>query len=201
MKCFTISDHITKEITINKGPFLRIGAEGFCSDVPLSHELTKSFEALQAIGEESLAMEEADISRNPPLIITPQRKRLNRRGKPIKSDIALVHVATTSPGQLWFEANCYDEEVIQTKWGKRVRRAYKPFPGNGVDVLAWGHGMNGEPNALVRMLPGSSFRICRDTIDIPWEYTVVWPGTKLRLIVPERVRKQLRRGEAGGLKG
>lgn len=198
MNCFTVSETVTDEIIIDKGPFLRIGAAGFCSDIPLSSGLSRNFEWCLSIGEDYLGMEHADVSRNAPLTILPPR--LNKRGKPIEKDIALVHVTTTSPGQLWLEANCFDEEIIQTRWGKRVRRAYKPFPGNGVDVLAWGTGMNGEPNALVRMLPGSSFRICRDTTDIPWEYTVVWPGTKLRLIVPERVRKQLRQGQAGGLK-
>lgn len=197
MRCFTVTDQITEGIIIHNEPVLRVGAKGYCSEVPLCTSLQQSFEALKATGEDKLAMVKADLSTNEPLRIVPERIRKTRWGKIIKSDIALVHVTTTSPGQLYFEANCYDEVIDTNRWGgKRVRRAYRPFPGGGVDVLAIGTGQNGEPNALVRMLPGSSFRICRDTVNIPWEFTVVWPGSKLRLIVPEKVKKQLRRERA-----
>lgn len=197
MKCFTVSDEITKGIIIESEPVLRIGAEGFCSEVPLCKSLSESFKALREIGEDKQAMTKADIDRNAPLIL-PEKVEMTRWGRPIVSDIALVHVNTTSPGQLWFEANCYDEEIIPTRYGRRVRRAYKlfPNPGCGVDVVAIGTGANGEPNALLRMLPGSSFRICRDTVDLPPELLVVWPGTKLRLIVPEKHRKFQRREAA-----
>jgi hypothetical protein len=202
MKCFTVTEQITKGIIIRDEPVLRIGAEGFCSEIPLCASLQRSFEALKATGEEKLAMAKADLSTNAPLRILPERVRKTRWGKVIESDIALVHVATTSPGQLFLEANCYDEEEVKDRWGnRRVRRAYRPFPGGGVDILAIGTGANGEPNALLRMLPGSSFRIIRDTLNLPPELLVVWPGSKLRLIVPEKHRKRMRRERAQGRKG
>lgn len=191
MKCFTVSDKVTKGIIVKGEPLLRIGAKGFCSEIPLCKSLAKSFEALAAIGEDELAMTKADISTNKPLRLLPEKAIITRWNRRIESDTALVHVTTKSSGQLWFEANCYDQEVVPTKYSKRVRRAYHPFQGgDGVDVLAIGTGANGEPNALLRMIPGASFRICRDTLDLPPELLVVWTGIKLRFIVPEKHRKK-----------
>lgn len=194
MKCFTVSDTVEKRIFLTEDAHIRVGAEGFCSEVPLSKALTDSFAALRAIGKSNLALKSADIIEEP-LCIVPEKVVTTRWGKIIESDIALVHLTTTSPGQLWLEANCYDEQIIQTRYGQRVRRAYHRFPTpmSGVEVLATGTGANGEPHALLRMLPGSSFRICRDTIDIPPEMLVVWPGSNLRLIVPEKHKKRLRK--------
>ncbi len=186
MKCFTVSEGATKGIVIQDEPFLRVGAEGFCSRVPLCRSLADMLEELKLVGVDKLDLEHADFSNSLPLRIVPARR--GRNGKLIPEDTALVHVTTKSPGQLWFTSNCYDEVIVPTKYSSRVRRDYRVFPGAGVAIVAIGTGANGEPNALLRMWPGASFRICRDTLDLPAELVVVWPGTRLKVIVPRKYR-------------
>ena len=73
----------------------------------------------------------------------------------------------------------------------RVKRFYQPFPSAGIEVHAIGTGPNGEPHALIKMLPGASFRVCRIGYrgGLPPENVVVWTGSKLRVITPGKYGK------------
>lgn len=106
-----------------------------------------------------------------------------------KYDWAIVHVEV-SPGingRMIYTASSFGEDIAEN----RVKRAYKEFPPIGIEKLAEG-GM--EPELLIRMMPGSSFRlICTgDTGGAPDGMTVIWTGKNM--LVHPRFRRRRKRG-------
>jgi hypothetical protein len=118
-----------------------------------------------------------------------QEPKITPFSRRIPSDVALVHVEVPSApdGRLWFEATSYSESVERG----RVTREHHPFPCAGVEPIAIGQGQDGEPQALFRMLPAASFRICRNG-RLPPELSpvlvVVWTGSTLRCFAPAKFR-------------
>jgi hypothetical protein len=114
-----------------------------------------------------------------------------------------VATAAGVGGQLWYEANTFDE-VVKNVWGRpRVVRAYNTFPGcvwadgasnqPAIEVLAIGHGENWEPQALLKMVPGASFRICRtgELCGLSPVLIVAWTGSALRVFPPKKYSQLL----------
>jgi len=127
---------------------------------------------------ETMWITRCDVSTNEPFRIIRERR---------KSDVALVHVATRSSGQLWLESNAYDEELLEGGRPCVVRR-FHDFPSVGMGVVSPGAGPNGEPQGLFLMYPRSSFRINRD--QRPEVLVVTWPGSTLKCFEPAKFRKQ-----------
>lgn len=125
-----------------------------------------------------------DVSTNEPFRIIRERR---------KSDVALVHVATRSTGQMYLESNAYDEELVE---GVRpfVARRFHDFPSVGMGLVAPGTGPNGEPQGLFLMYPRSSFRINRD--QRPETLVVTWPGSTLKCFEPANRRHQEKKNVA-----
>lgn len=105
---------------------------------------------------------------------------------------ALVYVEIpTIEGEVQLFANTYKEE-IRNNW---VQRIYLPIEeAVGVEVVAKADvEMDGSkwPDALIKMRPGSTFRVHRSGKlegETP-EILVTWSGTKLRTIVPAKYRR------------
>ncbi len=96
--------------------------------------------------------------------------------------LVYVHTAAGHNGKLWFSANVWDERLHDG----RVVREYRPFPAVGVDVLAIGTGPTGEPEALLQMHQGASFRIQRDgdLQGLPPTLVVSWTGSVMKCFEP-----------------
>jgi hypothetical protein len=118
---------------------------------------------------------------------------LLRRCAPTKGEgQALVHVcvAAGEKGQVFVSANAYDEVLERG----RVGRAYKAFPGLGVQPLctdtALEHARHGGEflDLLVIMNQGSSFRVLRtgQLEGASPQLFVHWSGRELRCTVPGR---------------
>jgi hypothetical protein len=129
---------------------------------------------------EELWLKSASISDNQP---TRLIRELGR------SDVCLVHIATTSSGQQWLCSNTFEEEVVEGRRPYVVRR-YHDFPAVGVGPILEGKGPREEPQGLYVMYPRSSFRICRD--QRPATLVVAWPGSTLKCFEP---RSQSQRNE------
>lgn len=194
MKCYTVREASEPGLIIRsirrdeQAPALLVGeAETSYSAVPVDTNQKAVFcmaaEAAVLPTIPYLRLLRAELADNDPLRFTRERRRC---------EMALVHVATEAgeDGELWYEANSYDECTAQTPRGERVERFYHPFPGAGTHVVAAGTGPQGEPHALLLMVPGASFRICRtgDLAGASPELVVVWPGSTLRCFAPAKYR-------------
>jgi hypothetical protein len=138
--------------------------------------------------------------------VTLEREPLKLMRLMDQSDCALVHITTLAPidGQMWYEANTWTEEIVETNRGEEVERTYGEFPSVGVEVLARGHGPQGEPHGLFLMRKKASFRIVRkgdpstfdDDPNGPQRspvLVVVWPGSTLRCFPPARYASREKR--------
>ena len=188
MKCYTITEEMHKGLVIQSksligshDPMLTIGDPGSVTNLPLSKDLLSVFnEAATELGLTELKLLRAEVSTNEPLRLIKERNQ--------KSSQCLVHVATDNVGPMWFEANSYSEELRRG----RVERRYAEFPPPGVEVVARGMSVGGNPQGLFIMQPGSSFRICRrgDLQDASPVLIVAWPGSTLRCFAPAKYRQQ-----------
>ncbi len=130
-----------------------------------------------------MLLEKADLSSNEPWRLIKER---------VKTDTALVHIVTETPGQQEFYANTCEEFLVECRH-PYVRKDYDDFPSAGVGVAAVGTGPHGEPQGLILMYPRSSFRIHRD--EEPPVLVVAWPGSTLRCFAPAKYRKTDVRGK------
>ena len=105
---------------------------------------------------------------------------------------ALVHVCpprrTECPVQ--FLASCYGEKVVSYRSGPRVERDYLPLgDAGGVRALVMS---DDSQEALIEMLPGSSFRLQRDEHRVEDGESPVlvvsWSGKELRVFRPRRFK-------------
>lgn len=135
------------------------------------------------------------------------------------SQVAIVHIATQAGegGILRVIANTYVEILIKEIWGSsRVEQITNEFPPPGVELLNPEHveiekecfvdaicfkgvcswkeefkHLSTTPPLLLRMVPNSSFRICRTgNLEGAFpEFLVSWNGNSLRTIVPKKILK------------
>lgn len=197
MRCFTLThdrtgrDIVLPRLVIKGEPVLRIGAPGSCTELALRGDMVEIFEGLRKHGKDEIWLESVDLSKDRPPLLTPQNDPVN--------DACLVYVALEHEGQFWYESNTYNEEVYHERRREKVRRVYRDFnEARGIGTVAQGSGPNGETQKLLHMIPGSSFRICRDSIDRSPVLVIAWPGTKLKMITPEKYRKVMAANAATG---
>lgn len=190
MKCFTLTqnkegrDIVLPFLPLREEPFVRVGAPGSCTKVPLDTFNTAIAEAAFKKGKPLVELYKADLAKERKACLISEHDPIN--------DACLVLVEYEHPGQFWYEANTYDEIIYQERRREKVRRSYRPFTdARGIGIVGHGCGPHGEPHALLHMLPGASFRICRDVVDRSPVLVIAWPGTKLKVITPYKYKKML----------
>jgi hypothetical protein len=132
---------------------VRIGEPGRASHVLVAEPQAELAQVLlELYGINALTWLKADVVEEPesgPVLVNEEHE----------SPWLLVHVAIPagSGGRLWFE-DILLEKIFS---GREVRMRPAAFPGPGVKVLAIGCGELGEPQALLKLARGASFRIHR----------------------------------------
>lgn len=200
MKCATLTTKGLNDVAFQglevSDVVLQVGRPDASSVIPFNLRFADALQAAawKAKGEDlssdnKIRVPFAEVATTDPVRFIPPRA---------KSDAALVHLSPIAVrgGQLFYEDNEWEGVVIGSK-RRRVKRFYRPFPGAGIDVYTIGTGPNGEPHALVMMLPGASFRVCRIGYrgGLPPENVVTWTGSELRVITPAKYDKN--RGKKG----
>lgn len=185
MKLFTLTDSdsgcVVDGIMISNGvnsPGLIVGEEPAAALVPLGYSLRNSFrEIRKAKPGRAHALPDAlvvEMPEGPCFLPSPAKENTSE---------CIVHLALCAGerGKLWVEQTRHDEALVEGARGPRVMQVPKQFPGLGVTVLAIGHGPAGEPQALLKLVPGASFRIRRNGVlgGLPRKITVQWTGSKL----------------------
>lgn len=192
MKCFSVCEIAELGlIAINQpldgeiaDPAILIGHGNSCTRVGVSRDQRDFYTKMLLAQIPLTRLLHAEIAHQPPFRLV--KGRPNQCG-----DQCIVHIATAAGvgGHLWYEANTFEEIEEEVRGRPRVVRAYNFFsPSPGIEVLAIGHGENGEPHALLRMVPGASFRICRNG-ELPGlspVLIVAWTGSVLRVFPPKR---------------
>lgn len=198
MRTYTITDvndegtqFVVPGVVITNGdaePGLRIGEES-ATIVPVAREGVALFKAAKGAANEAgfeprrfgITLRAADISDRDGVRIIKERG---------KSPYALVHVAMCAGvgGRLWIEAAGFDEVEDDAA----VRRQPRMFPGAGVEVVAIGHGPQGEPHALLKLKKGAAFRICRNGAlnGLPPAVDINWNGHEMFARPAPRYRKK-----------
>lgn len=177
MRCYTVHDQASQGLYIKPTPNGEVVVHVGDTQVKVKdHDIEREF---ASSGRNLLLLDHARFTKSGFLVHDRSR-----------SNTVLVHVDTMAGegGRLWYEANSWSE--VRTS---RVIRQYHEFPSAGVDVLAIGYGPGGEPHALVKMIPGASFRICRDG-DLDGAspvIVVVWSGSVLSAFPPKKFQKKV----------
>lgn len=197
MRAYTITDvddgevaFVKEGVFITNGdgePGLRVGDGDATTHVPVSREGVELFRAAKEIAQEEgkalhgMVLEATDIADNGLRLVKERTRR---------SPFALVHLAICAGhgGRMWLEDAGFDtcEEPEQ------VRRVPRAFPGHGIEVMAIGHGPQGEPHGLFRLKKGAAFRIRRNGAleGAPPVLDINWNGHQLYVRPSPQYRKK-----------
>lgn len=195
MKCFELREEIVagiQPVEYENDMFFQIGV-GPATIIPLGKLVRDALSELKA-DNLPWRLGVADFSSDGESIVRETKPECRWRWQEDRRALVLVQTAAgcgtaNGEGKLIFSARSFTERV--SRKGKVVKE-YHPFvttsddtwlgqPMTGIEIVAAGCGPNGEPNALLVMREGASFRIYRtgDVGDAPREINVKWTGKML----------------------
>lgn len=154
-----------KLFTVREGAEAGISIEGRDKilSLPLGHGMLKLLTSSGVV--KTLRTADIAVSSGGPKIVREARAY-------DKKALVLVETCKGVGGRRWLTANVVEESMAENQM--RVVRYAKPFEESvGCEVVC-----RGDDGILVQMLPGSSFRICRDgkLEGAPPELVVLWRG-------------------------